>query len=72
MKILCILSWSYTGRKLLLPLTIAFKLEQINQYMLYNLTWKVISAEGDIINSACKVVPLDSWFPDLRFSGVHL
>ena len=50
---------------LLLFLTIAFKQEWINQNMLYNLTWKVLSAKGDIITSTYKVAQLDSWFPDL-------
>ena len=50
---------------LLLFLTIAFKQDWINQNMLYNLTWKVLSAKGDIITSTSKVAQLDSWFPDL-------
>ena len=57
---------------LLVSLTIAFKQEWINQHMLYNLNWKVLSAKGDIITSTSKVTQLDSWFPDLQFSEVHL
>ena len=51
---------------------ILFRLEQINQHTPYNLTWEVPSAEGDIITSTSKVTQLDSWFPDLQFSEVHL
>jgi hypothetical protein len=44
---------------------ILFKLEKINQHRPYNLTWEVLTAEGDSITSASKVASLDSWFPDL-------
>jgi hypothetical protein len=60
MKILYILM-------LLLTFTIVFKLEQMNQHMPYNLTWKVLSAEGNIITSTSKVAhwPFGSLIYDL-------
>lgn len=64
MKILCILT-------LLLPLTITFRLEWINQHRPYNLNWRVLNAEGDIITSASKVAPWVSWLRDLWLHGEY-
>lgn len=39
-----------------------------NSYAPFNLTWLVIAfSDGSIINSTSKIVPKETWFPDIGF-----